>query len=334
MPILKSLIWLGSRHKQDSKPGSSALEANALTTRPKRRSICEDHLDLGQCACSYLTRLDHAVCLHFFATWLQVRWIKRFHWTGKGLLGLVTVWSHITQQRHEFERKFRLTFIVLKNSKRGNPLSISLHTTHTRARAHAWTRASYSSLCACMYTHINIRRRALTQSYWTNKITMARAVHLIYEWQTSKCTDRQVGKDPYFEVRKCMRVYVCMRARTGVCVCVVWAPQIVDPFVSKIILNNLTDQYTSHCKTTHKERIIHHASTALFQYTSHSKTSHKEMTIHRASAALFRYTVARIAQLVVCYNNNNECISRALFHVKHAQLCWTSANTKLESACI
>ena len=30
-------------------------------------------------------------------------------------------------------------------------------------------------------------------------------------------------------------------------------------------------------------------------------------------------------------NNNNEHISRALFHVKHAQLRWTSANTKIET---
>ena len=34
------------------------------------------------------------------------------------------------------------------------------------------------------------------------------------------------------------------------------------------------------------------------------------------------------------YNNNNERISRVLFHVKHAQLRWTGANTKTENACI
>ena len=33
-------------------------------------------------------------------------------------------------------------------------------------------------------------------------------------------------------------------------------------------------------------------------------------------------------------NNNNERISRALFHVKHAQLRWTGKNTKIENACI
>ena len=33
-------------------------------------------------------------------------------------------------------------------------------------------------------------------------------------------------------------------------------------------------------------------------------------------------------------NNNNECISRAPFHVKHAQLRWTGANTRMQSTCI
>ena len=33
-------------------------------------------------------------------------------------------------------------------------------------------------------------------------------------------------------------------------------------------------------------------------------------------------------------NNNNERISRALFHVKHAQLRWTGADTKIENASI
>ena len=33
-------------------------------------------------------------------------------------------------------------------------------------------------------------------------------------------------------------------------------------------------------------------------------------------------------------NNNNEHISRAPFHVKHAQLRWTGANTKIQNACI
>ena len=33
-------------------------------------------------------------------------------------------------------------------------------------------------------------------------------------------------------------------------------------------------------------------------------------------------------------NNNNEHISRVLFHVKHAQLRWTGANTKIENACV
>ena len=37
-PILKSLVWLKFRRKQDLNPGSSALEADALTTRPTRRS--------------------------------------------------------------------------------------------------------------------------------------------------------------------------------------------------------------------------------------------------------------------------------------------------------
>ena len=33
-------------------------------------------------------------------------------------------------------------------------------------------------------------------------------------------------------------------------------------------------------------------------------------------------------------NNNNERISRAPFHVKHAQLRWTGANTKIWNTCI
>ena len=33
-------------------------------------------------------------------------------------------------------------------------------------------------------------------------------------------------------------------------------------------------------------------------------------------------------------NNNNERISRASFHVKHAQLRWTGANTKIQNTCI
>ena len=41
VPIFKPLIWLDpqkSRRKRDSNPGSSAPEADALTTRPARRS--------------------------------------------------------------------------------------------------------------------------------------------------------------------------------------------------------------------------------------------------------------------------------------------------------
>ena len=33
-------------------------------------------------------------------------------------------------------------------------------------------------------------------------------------------------------------------------------------------------------------------------------------------------------------NNNNERISRAPFHVKHAQLHWTGANTQIQNTCI
>ena len=41
------------------------------------------------------------------------------------------------------------------------------------------------------------------------------------------------------------------------------------------------------------------------------------------------------AELPSVNNNiNNEHISRAHFHVKHAQLRWTGANTKIENACI
>ena len=42
VPIFESLVWLDpkkSRRKQDSNPGSSTLEADALTTRPTRRWI-------------------------------------------------------------------------------------------------------------------------------------------------------------------------------------------------------------------------------------------------------------------------------------------------------
>ena len=41
MPIFKSLVWLDPekpRRKRESNPGSSALEADALTPRPTRRS--------------------------------------------------------------------------------------------------------------------------------------------------------------------------------------------------------------------------------------------------------------------------------------------------------
>ena len=40
VPVFKSLVWLDpekSRRKRDANPGSSALEADALTTRPARR---------------------------------------------------------------------------------------------------------------------------------------------------------------------------------------------------------------------------------------------------------------------------------------------------------
>ena len=41
VPVLKSLVWLDlekSHRKRDSNPGSSTLEADALTARPTRRS--------------------------------------------------------------------------------------------------------------------------------------------------------------------------------------------------------------------------------------------------------------------------------------------------------
>ena len=41
VPMFKSLVWLDpekSRRKRDSNPGSSAPEADAVTTRPTRRS--------------------------------------------------------------------------------------------------------------------------------------------------------------------------------------------------------------------------------------------------------------------------------------------------------
>ena len=44
VPIFELLVWLDpekSRRKRDSNPGSSALEADALTTRPTRRSRIE-----------------------------------------------------------------------------------------------------------------------------------------------------------------------------------------------------------------------------------------------------------------------------------------------------
>ena len=45
-------------------------------------------------------------------------------------------------------------------------------------------------------------------------------------------------------------------------------------------------------------------------------------------------TLTSWCQWWILNNNNNERISRALFHVKHAQLRWTGANTKKENACI
>ena len=42
VPVFKSLVWLDpqkSRRKRDSNPGSSAPEADALTTRPARRFL-------------------------------------------------------------------------------------------------------------------------------------------------------------------------------------------------------------------------------------------------------------------------------------------------------
>ena len=39
-------------------------------------------------------------------------------------------------------------------------------------------------------------------------------------------------------------------------------------------------------------------------------------------------------QELVMYNNNNGRISRAPFDVKHAQLCWTGVNTKIQNTCV
>ena len=46
VPILKSLVWLDPetfQRKRESNPGSSALEADALTTRPTRRPLNTDN---------------------------------------------------------------------------------------------------------------------------------------------------------------------------------------------------------------------------------------------------------------------------------------------------
>ena len=46
--------------------------------------------------------------------------------------------------------------------------------------------------------------------------------------------------------------------------------------------------------------------------------------------SLCTYFLSSLCVPISCPNNNNnsECISKAPFHVKHAQLCWTDANTK------
>ena len=51
MPIFKSLVWFNlekSRCKRDSNQGSSALEADALTTRPTRRYIQRERTPQGK----------------------------------------------------------------------------------------------------------------------------------------------------------------------------------------------------------------------------------------------------------------------------------------------
>ena len=52
VPIFKSLVWLDpekSRRKRESNPGSAALEADDLTTRPTRRSQCKEPLITTEC---------------------------------------------------------------------------------------------------------------------------------------------------------------------------------------------------------------------------------------------------------------------------------------------
>ena len=44
VPILKSLLWLDPEKKRDLNPGSSSLEADALTTRPTRRLTDGTHI--------------------------------------------------------------------------------------------------------------------------------------------------------------------------------------------------------------------------------------------------------------------------------------------------
>ena len=49
---------------------------------------------------------------------------------------------------------------------------------------------------------------------------------------------------------------------------------------------------------------------------------------------VWRAAFESVRMTVFCGLIHNERISRALFHVKHAQLRWTGANTKIENACI
>ena len=47
-----------------------------------------------------------------------------------------------------------------------------------------------------------------------------------------------------------------------------------------------------------------------------------------------KQTVSKQANKNFRNNNNNDCVSRAPFHVKYAQLRWTQANTKIQNTCI
>ena len=75
-------------------------------------------------------------------------------------------------------------------------------------------------------------------------------------------------------------------------------------------------------------------STPLFTYIHTTLYFHMTRCIASFLTAVTPYLHVYQHDLSLTCNNNNGRVSRAPFHVKHAQLLWTGANTKIQNTCI